>query len=163
MMRWSCLGIVLALFSSAYGEKNMAELHTRSNAERAVALCVSEYVRLSGKVFFEEVDRAYVHVSSGRFGVLFARGEVGTFGERSQGYRAYLSCGVLDAGGLSIYNMHSPMTVPLVEKPESNVIDRDFYEGDVIELLYMKSGDRFSLVAVQDFSVPDLNLPSRLD
>ena len=163
MMKGICLILMLALCLFACGEKNMAETDIFSTAERAVKLCVSEYTRLSGKALFSEVDTAYVHISANRFGVLFTHGEVGTFGERSQDYRAYLSCGVLASDDLNIYYMDSPMSVPLIENPESDSIDGDFYEGNVKELIYRRSGNEFTFVAAQDFVEPDLNLPPRLD
>lgn len=155
MNRNVCLVVILAASSFFCGEKNMAETDSLGMVERAISLCVSEYSRLSDEAFFSEVDKAYVHVSSNLFGVIFARGEVGTFGERSKDYRAYLSCGVDASDGLKIFSLVSPMSDPLIELPESESIDHDFYKGNVKELLYKRSGDQFIFVVSQDFEEPD--------
>src|SRR5262245_7274174 len=84
---------------------------------RAIDLCVGEYTRLSGRVLDPEVDRAYVLAGVGQLDVLLTRGEVGTFGKRSESYRAYLSCGVLSSDSIKIIFLGEPLQDPLIDVP----------------------------------------------
>lgn len=155
MMRKICFVAIIPLCLFACKKNNVVDPMLLSTAEQSIRFCVNEYVRLSGNTLSDEVDKAYVHVSLNRFGVLFVRGEVGTFGKRTSNYKAYLNCDVVaSAGLLKIYYLGSFMSDPLIKDPDADTIDHNFYEKKVKELLYKRSGDKFIFVAGQNFVEP---------
>ena len=163
MTRAICLAIMLAFCPYAHGEKGAASASLVGTAEQVIDFCMSEYSRLSGKAFFSEVDRAYVHTSADRFFVLFAHGEFGTFGAPSRhgDYRRYLNCSVLVSGDMVLYGMALSLFDRLFEYPDDESY-KDFFralnkssdEGFVRELLFKRQDNQFVFVASQYFS-PD--------
>ena len=156
-MRQVCVMITLVFFCSfACGERSTAETEFVGTVDRAVALCVSEYVRLSGKEFFGEADNSYVYVPSDRLllSVIFTQGQLGTFGKRSVRYGLYLSCNVDISDGLRIYALVPRRSDVVLELPEAaDMPVREFHEGEggVWELHYRRRDDRFVFDASQPF------------
>ncbi len=120
-----------------------------TNVEKAINFCIKEYSRLSGSPFFSEVDRAYVHVSSEQLGIVFAHGEVGTFGVRSKSYRSFLSCGVSALGEIKIYSLEEPFQKPLINLDGFDEVYNEFYHGNVKELFYKLKEGQFVFIASQ--------------
>jgi hypothetical protein len=115
--------------------------------QRAIDRCVDEYTRLSGRALDPEVGRAYAVAGDGKVELLFTRGELGTFGERSASYRAYLSCGVL-SDSMKIYFLVEPLRDPWVDVPGSQQIT-EAPRPDLRESLYLRTDAGFELAGEQ--------------
>lgn len=106
----------------------------------AIELCLAEYTKVKGDDFPPEVDRAYIHASDDIFGVLFARGEVGTFGPRATNYQAFVSCMVMRPG-MRVQELIEGYSVLI---GENEILDEyGFYDGPLAELLYVRDGMKF--------------------
>ncbi len=147
------LALILSLCLFACGEGPMIKNVSSTRIEKAINICMNEYSRLSGRTFFSEVDRAYVHVSSEQLGIIFAHGEVGSFGARSKSYRSYLSCGVSTLSEIKIYSLEEPFQKPLINLEGSDEIYNEFYHGNVKELFYKLKKGRFVFIASQALKV----------
>jgi hypothetical protein len=125
--------------------------------QRAIDLCVGEYTRLSGRALEPGVDRAYVLVGDAKLAqldILFTRGEVGTFGERSKSYEAHLYCGVLTRSTMKIHSLRRPLQNPLIDLPGAKQLTEIQPASELRESLYLRTDDGFRFVAEQPFD-PD--------
>lgn len=146
----------LMVFLAACTNKNTIEADLVRDAERAITLCVSEYTRLSGKEFFDEVDRAYVGVVPTQFGIIFTHGEMGTFGKYSEDYENHLTCLIVISGTMKIYFLGDPLGHSLINLPSFDSLRRELNEENARDMLYKRDGDRFVFVAIQKMMVePD--------
>jgi len=150
---WLLLGVFIlgSCGQGGYGSGAVSEIGLQN-----IKLCYEQYERLSGKEIFREAEKAYVHVSGSRFGVLFVRGEVGTFGPPSDDYQAFLSCSVFASDDKAeIYYLGEPLKDPLIGDLENAFrVDEGFYDGHVVELLYVREGDKFLFKKSQKFVEP---------
>lgn len=125
----------------------------------AIELCIRRFGESQAeRPFPPEVDRAYVHVSGDVFAVTFTRGELGTFGNRSDNFRTFLSCGLVQNNAkFEILYLGSLLEPPFVDSDDLDLVFGHFYERDVIEALFLRYGDEFQFKAMQDFTLPILN------
>jgi|SRR5690606_16368266 len=133
--------------------------------EEAIALCLSRYEQIKESDFPNEVDRAYVyageHQNKDVFGILFTRGEMGTFGNRDAFYQALVSCDVLLKPEMYVNNLREGYSI--LKEGEVSVDDTAFLKGHVKELLYLRQGGEFTFDKGQIFSPEKINalqLPS---
>lgn len=141
---------------SSCGQGSGGSVDISEKGFQTIKLCYEQYERLRGKPISREVDKAYIHVSGSRIGVLFVRGEVGTFGPRSEDYEAFLSCSVfLSENKTEIYYLGAPLKDPLIGDLENAFrVDEGFYDGPVVELLYIREGEEFLFKKSQKFVEP---------
>jgi hypothetical protein len=125
-------------------------------AHKAVELCVKEYSRLSNKIVAEDIDRVYVLVSNEKMDLLFAHGEVGTFGNRSEKFKSFFSCGVLNTENPKLYFLGEPLKDPLVSNPDVLQITESGYAETLWDLLFLKKGSEFEFVESKVFSTDDI-------
>lgn len=132
-----------------------------SEAKTAIDLCTRTLHKKAGSNSLADVDRVYVDAFQGGIDISFSHGAVGSFGERSRDQRSVWVCGVtfnqvvlLVGGGIS--------SNPLVGTYDSHSYDN--YEATVIELLFLRDGDKFKFHQAQIFDEknllkhnPDLN------
>ncbi|WP_444897526.1 hypothetical protein [Microbulbifer sp. SSSA005] len=127
---------------------------------KAIDLCLVEYTRIKGNVFPEDIDRAYVYVGKNMMGVLFTRGEIGTFGKRSTSYQAFVSCGVSLHPRLQVRDLMDGYSV--LKGADITTEEPDLRNEHVDELLYFRNGMAFSFSKGQTFSpkkIDKLQLP----
>lgn len=148
--------LFLVAFLAACTNKYTIDANLVRDAERAINLCVSEYTRVSGKEFFDEVDRAYVEVVPAQFGIVFTHGEMGTFGRYSEDYENHLTCLIVISGAMKIYFLGDPLGHSLINLPSFDSLSGEFNDENASEMLYKRDGDRFVFVAIQKMNVePD--------
>ncbi len=156
-MRYIIFSIVIIVTSScAFAGNDMLANNKILEAHKAVELCVSEYGRLSNKAISERIDRVYVLVSNEKMDLLFARGEVGTFGNRSANYRSFFSCGILNAENHELYFLGEPLKDPLVSKPNIPQITESGYAEMLWDLLFLKKASGFEFSESKIFSTDDI-------
>ncbi|RTE85931.1 MULTISPECIES: hypothetical protein [Gammaproteobacteria] len=144
--------MILICFSVC-GEEYFSNDEIVSDSLEAVHLCLKEYSELFESGLSEEVDRVYVHFSPEVMGVIFTRGEAGSFGERSNNYRAFLSCGVSMSPSFQIYFLGSPSLEPLIELSGANDFDNALYSQAFRELMFVWDGDKFNFHDIKISSV----------
>ena len=143
---------ILLLLSSCATVREGAALQ-----RRAIDFCVAEYTRLSGRALERDLDRAYVLAGDAKLAqldVLFTRGEVGTFGERSKQFVPYLYCGLLTHSPMKIWALVKPLRNPLIHLPGVKQLTESQPISELRESLYLRTGDGFRFVAEQPFD-PD--------
>jgi hypothetical protein len=92
--------------------------------------CRAQYVDYFGEDIPAEIDRVYVYSNVERLELVFARGEVGIFGPRTQDYLPFFVCGILNDATRQIYFLWEP--------PKTAVIDRtDFYLREAANSKYL--------------------------
>lgn len=146
--------VVLYGSSAVTGEKAENALSMRGYEQ--ITLCMTEYTRLAGKPIADEIDRVYIHVFKNLDGLLFTKGAVGTFGKRSPTYASWLGCAVKKG---EIVSLKEPFTRILVRDSGNEVSKayKEYHEGTVIELLYLRDGDRFEFCCSQPFDEKNID------
>jgi len=116
----------------------------------AISLCLSEYASIKGESFPPEVDRAYIHAGQDMLGIVFSRGETGTFGKRDANYQAFVSCGVGLQPAMHVQDLREGYSI--LKERDVVADDTAFYEGHIDELLYLRDGVKFNFSQGQVFS-----------
>ena len=145
-----CFVAICAVACASYAQDGIF------TAEAAIDLCAREYSEETGRLIIEGVDRAYVHMRKDRsvLGVLFASGEVGTFGPRSESYAARLSCGVtVSSDSMSIFFLQEVGQDIL--RDDQQDMDSAIYAGSAEELLFLRDGNGFTYSARQPLRTRD--------
>lgn len=137
--------------SRTFGGTEVMDKQYISSGREAVELCVKRFEALSGKKFFKEVDRVYVLTTGEQLELLFTRGEVGTFGERSQSYKPYLACGVMSSSRkIDLYYLSEPLKDALIEVAGISQIS-EIPDVQAVDLFYLKDKSGFSFVDGHQF------------
>lgn len=158
-MRYIVFFIVIVVISScSFSGGAMLTNDKILEAHKAIELCVNEYGRLSDKAIPESIDRVYVLISSEKMDLLFAHGEVGTFGGRSADYKSFFSCGVLSAESPELYFLGEPLKDPLVLKPNVPQITESGSAETLWDLLFLKDGSEFEFSEGKIFSTDDIEV-----
>lgn len=113
-----------------------------------IRLCQEAHLRGVERPISDEVDRAYVYSRHDVSWILFARGELGSFGNPDPSYGTFVRCTVATQPLAHVQE--------LIENPR-NVIVReemtyeDFHHPDesFVESLYLREGERFIHVGSQ--------------
>lgn len=156
-MKYVIFSIVTFITSSCiFSGNNMLGKDKVLGAYKAVEFCKNEYIHLSNKVFHKDIDRVYVLASNNKMDLLFTHGEVGTFGDRSDKYKSFLSCGVLNTEDFELYFLGEPLKDPLVLKPNVLQITESGYTETLWDLLFLKKGSIFELAESKIFSTEDI-------
>lgn len=121
-----------------------------------IALCVAEYTRLAGESISDEIDRVYINVFKNLDGLSFTRGAVGTFGKRSPTYRSHVVCSVKNG---EVVDLQGSNWEILVNRSGSDITEayKEYDEGTVMELLYLRIGDRFEFCCSQPFDEKNID------
>ncbi|MCY4362923.1 MAG: hypothetical protein OXE42_12190 [Gammaproteobacteria bacterium] len=121
-----------------------------------LTLCVTEYKRLTGEPIADEIDRAYIDVFKNLDVVAFTEGAVGTFGKRSPTYRSHVVCAVKQG---EVVDLTAPLMQLWVDKSGDDISEanKEYQEGTVIELLYLRDGDRFEFCCSQPFDEKNID------
>jgi len=147
---------ILVTSSCTFAGNDMLGKDRILKAHKAVELCVGEYSRLSNNVVSEDIDRVYVLVSNEQMDLLFAHGEVGTFGERSDKFKSFFSCGVLNTENPKLYFLGEPLRDPLVSKPDVLQVTESGNTETLWDLLFLKNGSEFGFSESKIFSTDDI-------
>lgn len=123
---------------------------------KQITLCKAEYTRLTGSPIADEIDRVYIHVFNNLDGLLFTNGAVGTFDKRSPAYASWLSCAVKKG---EVVSLVEPFTRRLIHDSDNVISEayKEYHEGTVIELLYLRVNDRFEFCCSQPFDVNNID------
>lgn len=142
---------IIVSSSSTFAGTHVMDKQYISNGREAIELCVKRFEELSERAFFKEVDRVYVLTTGEQLELLFTRGEVGTFGERSQGYKPYLACGViLSSRKMDFYYLGEPLKDALIEVAGISQIS-EIPDVQAVDLLYLRDKSGFSFVDGHQF------------
>ncbi len=153
MKIFSLFSVIIMLSVSGCIRQNVKNITSvKSDSFKAISLCMSEYSKTNNKTLFDDVSRIYVHVSLNKFGIIFARGEVGTFSKRSENYKAYLSCGIINKDRMEIFFLGEPNNDAIVRASDINKIEDGFYDSDVLELLFLKDENDIQFYDLQPLS-----------
>ena len=127
------------------------------SGNKAIDLCIAHYEALAKQDFFVDVDRAYVLATDEKMDILFSKGEVGTFGKRSEGYRSYLACGVLSSGEMEIYFLGEPLKDTLVEVAGVKQIS-EMPNVEAVDLLFLRDEKGFKFSDSQNFDPENIEV-----
>lgn len=121
-----------------------------------IALCVAEYTRLAGAPIPDGIDRVYIDVFKNIDMLAFTEGAVGTFGKRSATYRSHLVCTVKQG---EVLKLSAPFRLPWVDKAGDDISEayKEYHEGTVVELLYLRVDDRFEFCCSQPFDEKNID------
>ncbi len=125
--------------------------------KKAIDLCIARYQALAKQNFFIDVDRAYVLATDEKMDILFSKGEVGTFGKRSEAYRSYLACGVLASDGMEVYFLGEPLKDTLVEVDGVKQIS-EIPNIEAIDMLFMRGTKGFEFSGSQKFDPESIDV-----
>lgn len=136
--------VFLSLFFCALLEAADIDQRIKNRAHAAVQVCIDKFAEVTGENLNVEIDRAYVIVADDKVEVLFARGENGAFGKRSDSFESFLACGVLDAGpSTTIYALEIPFRKTIVARnKEVRQITESSCAQAPWELLYRRHGNK---------------------
>lgn len=141
--------LILVLVSvEAWAMGDYSELSRRGS--EAIEMCSAEYTQIKRDAFPPGVDRAYVYAGNNMLGVLFAHGEVGTFGKRDENYQAFVSCSVALQPKMHVQELREGYSI--LKGSEEAIADEALYNGDVDELLYIRDEMTFRFKNGQAFS-----------
>jgi hypothetical protein len=74
-----------------------------SDASANISRCVERYFDFAQSGIPLDVEKVYVFASQQQVDIVFASGEIGIFGPRSDSYRPIFGCGTRTDGSLGIY------------------------------------------------------------
>lgn len=124
-----------------------------SGSQVAIERCLAEIEKREPGFRLESVDRAYAFSADRQVELLFAMGEMGWFGPRSEEFRADFSCGVIfSSSATRIYHLGPQVPrVPYVSSADVEyLLDRPDRSG-IRASLHLRKGKRFELVDERAF------------
>lgn len=144
-LRYMIISILIAL-SSCMGDEGtaMTDSSVVSSAKDAIGLCLDEYVQQTGGERLDEVGYVNVHANARLFGVIFRS-------SRNDG--TLFSCGVQRTAEPKIYFMGAPSARPIIKSDDADIIDQEFYRGDVIEITFRREGPSFNYLETRSLQV----------
>lgn len=147
--------LVLLYCSQAVTGDQAEDILSRRGYEQ-ITLCETEYTRLTGEPIADEIDRVYIDVFKHLDILAFTEGAVGTFGKRSPTYASRLVCTVQNS---KVVDLAVPMRRILIDKAGDDIseAEKEYHEGTVIELLYVRDGNGFQFCCSQPFDVTNID------
>ncbi|MEQ9303137.1 MAG: hypothetical protein RJQ14_04410 [Marinoscillum sp.] len=131
----------------------ISELSTRGSD--AIEMCRAEYTKITGEALPSDIDRVYVFAGKHKFGLMFTRGEMGTFGERSKNYKGMVSCYVFLHPNMHVQDVREGYNI--LKRSETPIDETAFYKEHIDELLFLRDGLHFTFRDMQVFSVDRIN------
>ena len=123
----------------------------------AINLCLNKYQSEAGETPATEIDRVYIHKSGTLMNLLFTHGEMGTFGNRSNDYASYISCGVKSEKRLEVVFIQNEKFEEVYSKRGFDLADLSFELSGVEEYLYKVSNGKYIYHGKQVFNPDKIN------
>ncbi|GAB4201389.1 MAG: hypothetical protein Tsb002_37960 [Wenzhouxiangellaceae bacterium] len=123
---------------------------------QAINKCVAAYQELNNGKNIDDHDNVYVHAGKNITGVMFTKGNVGSFEPRSEDYNLVMSCGVNISNDYEIYYLGSPMSDPLIDVSNEG-IDSDLYKDCIIEIQYQNENGNYKMKNIGILDIDKLN------
>lgn len=126
-----------------------------SRGSEAIEICRAEYTSVTGAALPLDINNVYSHAGENMFALLFTRGELGTFRERSKDYSARISCYVFLRPTMHVQDLREGPKI--LKESATTIDDASFYRGNIIELFFSRNGPQFTFEDIQIFSVDRIN------
>lgn len=149
-----CNSLILLVFLSA------CSINADSKdklVSKSIEACVAKYKLESRKSPLVEIDRVYLHVSGNLANLIFTRGEMGTFGTRSNHFQSFYSCGVKLNEVVSVVYVQNSRFEELYHLEGFDLSTLNFKDQQVTEHMYLKNGLKYLLHGKQAFNPEVIN------
>lgn len=121
----------------------------------AIEMCQAEYTKITGDTLPSDIDRVYILAGKHKLGLMFTRGEMGTFGERSKNYKGMVSCYVFLHPNMHVQDIRERFTI--LKESETPIDEAAFFKEHIDELLFLRDGQQFRFNNMQVFSADRIN------
>lgn len=125
--------------------------------QTAINLCLNKYQSETGVAPTTEIDRVYIHESDDFMNLIFTHGEMGTFGDRSDDYATFISCGVKSGKSVEVVFIQNEKFEEVYSKQGFELSNLSFELIGVVEYLYKENNGKYSFYATQVFNPEKIN------
>ena len=130
---------------------------SNNELQSAINLCLNKYQSEAGATPATEIDRVYIHKSGAFMNLMFTHGEMGTFGDRSEDYTSFISCGVKSDKDVEVVYIQNKKFEEVYSKHGFDLADLSFELSGVEEYLYKVSNGKYIYHGKQDFNPDKIN------